>query len=85
MKDLPSQEFYAPGSLLTVQLDTTNPLALGLPSEIAVWNEHSPAWQTEAPAVARYPESNLLASGWLLGGKASRRAAAPCRCLWGAE
>lgn len=61
------REFYAPGSLLNVVLDTNHPLALGLPREIAVWSELSPAWSTEEAAVARYPTAEILASGWLLG------------------
>jgi len=61
------REFYAPGSLLNVVLDTRHPLALGLPREIAIWSEQSPAWSTEAGAVARYPTAQILAAGWLLG------------------
>jgi hypothetical protein len=61
------REFYAPGSLLNVVLDTKHPLALGLPREIVVWSEQSPAWSAEAGAVARYPGAKILASGWLLG------------------
>jgi len=61
------REFYAPGSLLKVVLDTRHPLALGLPREIAIWSEQSPAWSTEAGAVARYPTAQILAAGWLLG------------------
>jgi len=73
---LSNQQFYSPGSLLRVNLEAGHPLALGLPAEVTVWSEHSPAWQTEHPAVARYPEANLLASGWLLGeGHLARQAA----------
>jgi hypothetical protein len=61
------REFYAPGSLLNVELDANHPLALGLPREIALWSEHSPAWTTEEATVARYPAAQILASGWLLG------------------
>ena len=33
-----------------------------------IWVEGSPAWDADAKAaVAKYPESNVLASGWLLG------------------
>ena len=64
-----SREFYAPGSLLNVVLDTKHPLALGLPREIAIWSEHSPAWTSGDSAVARYPAAQILASGWLLGEK----------------
>ncbi len=62
-------EFYSPGSLLNVRLDTSSPLAYGVPAELAIWSERSPAWDTQLPAVARYPESGLLASGWLVGEK----------------
>ena len=69
LEGVPEREFYAPGSLLNVVLDTRSPLALGLPREIAVWSEHSPAWEADETAVARYPDTQILASGWLLGEK----------------
>jgi hypothetical protein len=62
-----NRDFYSPGSLLRVNL-TRHPLTLGLPDEIAIWSEHSPAWETAERVVARYPEGDLLSSGWLLGG-----------------
>jgi hypothetical protein len=64
-----SNEFYSPGSLLNVKVDTRSPLAYGVPPEIAIWSEHSPAWDTQLPVVARYPDSRVLASGWLVGEK----------------
>ena len=64
-----NREFYAPGSLLNVTLEPGSPLTVGLPREIAVWSEHSPAWEASAGAVARYPDAQILASGWLLGEK----------------
>jgi len=64
-----SSEFYSPGSLLNVKVDVRSPLAYGIPSEIAIWNEQSPAWDTQLPVVARYPDSGILASGWLVGEK----------------
>ena len=66
---VPNSEYYSPGSLLNVRIDTRHPLALGLPENIAIWSEQSPAWETGESAPARYPESKLLASGWLLGEK----------------
>lgn len=71
-----STEFYSPGSLLNAKVDTHSPLAYGVPAEIAIWSEHSPAWDTQLPVVARYPDAGLLASGWLVGEKviASRAA-----------
>lgn len=68
-RDGGAAEYYSPGSLLNVKLQTGHPLSYGLPAEITVWSEHSPAWETELPVVARYPESGILASGWLLGEK----------------
>ena len=68
-----NKDFYSPGSLLNVTLDTHSPLAYGLPPAIAIWSEGSPAWDVAAGApehvVARYVKSGVLASGWLLGSK----------------
>jgi hypothetical protein len=69
VRGLPEREFYAPGSLLFARVDVHDPLALGLPREAAIWSEHSPAWETAERVPVRYPEANLLASGWLLGEK----------------
>jgi hypothetical protein len=69
VKEIGNREFYVPGSLLNATLDTRHPLALGLPADLTIWNEHSPAWETSEPVVARYQDANLLASGWLLGEK----------------
>jgi hypothetical protein len=63
-----NRDFYCPGSLLNVSLDTSSPLAYGLPPTIAVWSERSPAWDSQG-AVARYTGNSVLASGWLLGEK----------------
>ena len=66
-------EFYAPGSLISVQFDRASPLAAGLTSPSSVvWFEDSPTFDvtdpTRATVVARYPASgDPLASGWLLG------------------
>jgi hypothetical protein len=60
-------EYFSPGSLLRVQLAAQHPLTLGLPSEITIWSEQSPAWEPQPDSVARYPENHILASGWLLG------------------
>jgi len=64
-----TDEFYSPGSLLNAHADTASPLAYGVPSDLAIWSEQSPAWETQLPVVVRYAESHVLASGWLLGEK----------------
>ena len=68
LKGVSTKDFYSPGSLLNVSVDTNHPLALGMPKEFTIWSEGSPAWQAEdSQTVVRYPESKLLASRWLLG------------------
>jgi len=71
LQGVATKDFYSPGSLLNVTLDTKSPLAYGMPDKITVWSEQSPAWDisVEARVVARYPGSAVLASGWLLGEK----------------
>jgi hypothetical protein len=66
-----NRDFYSPGSMLNVSLDKAHPLSYGLPEAVTIWSEGSPAWDVPegAKAVAKYPESGVLASGWLLGEK----------------
>ena len=70
LRGVATKDFYSPGSLLNVSLDTKSPLAYGMPREITIWSEQSPTWEADAgQVVARYPSNRLLASGWLLGEK----------------
>jgi hypothetical protein len=65
-----NREFYAPGSLLNLRVEP-HPLTFGLPPEMPVWFENGPAFEVSGRdrAVGIYPETGLLASGWLLGEK----------------
>jgi hypothetical protein len=77
---LPRTEFYVPGSILRIELDTTHPVAQGMPKETIAWAEDSPVFEVvedpnaTVPAsnvriIASYPvDKNPLLSGWLLGG-----------------
>jgi hypothetical protein len=74
--DLKRTEFYAPGSILRIELDTAHPVAAGMPRESIAWVEDSPAFEFDARdsdrvrVVARYPiDRDPLLSGWLLGGR----------------
>ena len=68
LSGLNSRDYYCPGSLLNVRLAEGHPLGLGLPRDLAIWNETSPAWEvTGGTSVASYRPKDLLASGWLLG------------------
>jgi hypothetical protein len=82
--DLKRTEFYCPGSILRTVIDTTNPVAKGMPRESIAWVEDSPVFEVEpgpsaarARVVARYPETGTpLLSGWLLGAERIRGKAA---------
>ncbi|HVX39972.1 MAG TPA: M14 family zinc carboxypeptidase [Gemmatimonadaceae bacterium] len=79
---VPNTAFYAPGSLLAVDLDRGSPIARGVTAPVpSVWFEGSQAFQitdsSSATAVARYPaHGDPLLSGWLLGGAKLNGAAA---------
>lgn len=67
-------EFFCPMSILGVEVDTEHALGLGLQKKVAVVFSDSPAFSTWIPrepwqrrVVARYPEREILESGWLLG------------------
>jgi hypothetical protein len=79
VKDVDNSDYYVPGSLLNVRL-ARHPLTYGLPREITIWSQHSPAFEPNKPngakPVATYNQSGILESGWLLGeGYLSRKAA----------
>ncbi|MBI4473902.1 MAG: hypothetical protein HY646_14640 [Acidobacteria bacterium] len=63
------QDFYVPGSLLKVVLDTDNPIAYGMPRETPVFFQHNAAFEVSgnAKSVGEYPLVNPLMSGWILG------------------
>ncbi len=64
-------DFYVPGSILRVEIDPATAIGYGMPREAAAFFINSPAFDVQAASgvdvVARYPASNLLLSGWLLG------------------
>jgi hypothetical protein len=69
---VPSTQYYSPGSILRASADTGTPLTWGLPSDLDVYSDGSPAFSVSAGASGvttpvTYPASNLLRSGWLLG------------------
>jgi hypothetical protein len=70
LEGLKEQELYIPGSILSVNVDETHPLGFGFDREASVMFLHSPAFKVkEGYAAAKYPESNPLLSGWILGEK----------------
>ncbi len=77
LEGIPSKDFYCPGSILKIKLDTGNPLTAGVPTlegtrdESIAWAETGPAFETtsdRAKIVARFADAKeILLSGWLLG------------------
>jgi hypothetical protein len=64
--------WFAPGSLLRVQWDTTHPVAWGMPGESAIFYARSPVLELlpdaqDVRVIARYPERNILLSGYAQG------------------
>jgi hypothetical protein len=95
LKGVSSQDYYAPGGLLRVAYDPSQPLAWGMPKEGVVFVENGPAFEEEGSreegeeqpppgptgrpqprVIARFPDREVLYSGWLLGEpKIARKAA----------
>jgi hypothetical protein len=76
---LPRTDFYVPGSILRIEVDTKNPIAKGMPRDSIAWAEDSPVFEIipessgevspeQVHVVAWYPKDKTpLLSGWLLG------------------
>ncbi len=70
---LGSEEFYAPGTIFRLQLDTGHPLTRNMPEETIAWFQRSPAFAVSDTSsikiVGRYPDDpdDVLLSGWVLG------------------
>ncbi|HEY5884912.1 MAG TPA: M14 family zinc carboxypeptidase [Pyrinomonadaceae bacterium] len=87
--DVPEKEFFVPGSILKIDLDTTHPLAKNMPRQSIAWVEDSPVFEVNDDArnvrvIARYPSTgNPLLSGWLLGADRLKGKAAMVEVLMG--
>ncbi|MFQ5638756.1 MAG: M14 metallopeptidase family protein [bacterium] len=72
LKNVNAAEFFCPGSLLHIEVDQSEPVAYGMPSQAAAMFVNSPAlrplhWRQRTGVPASYPASNPLLSGWILG------------------
>ena len=77
------EEFYAPGVMLNIMIDTNHPIGWGMPPRAAAFFKHSPAFKSGIPSgkldrqvVAYYPDEPLLQSGWIIGEKLLYRTSA---------
>ena len=76
-------KFSCPGSILRVKVDNKLPIGYGMPGEAAIMFYRSMALSTRTPSegwdrkvVARFPEDDILLSGWLFGEDVIARKAA---------
>ncbi|MEX2156602.1 MAG: M14 family metallopeptidase [Gemmatimonadales bacterium] len=66
------EDFYAPGSIFRLELDTTHAIARGRPRETVGWFQGGPAFElldsTVARVIGRWPgdPARVLLSGWVL-------------------
>ncbi|MGI8844505.1 MAG: M14 family metallopeptidase [Gemmatimonadaceae bacterium] len=73
-RELPREKYYIPGSLLEVRVDSTAPLAAGMPSRAIVMFDNSPVFRLTPSAtvagirpVAWFDTAAPLRSGWAWG------------------
>jgi hypothetical protein len=73
-RGLRRDQHFAPGTILRIQVDTTNPMGSGMAAETYGFYSNSPffalaeGFDALKPTVlARYPNQQIVASGWLRG------------------
>jgi hypothetical protein len=74
LKNLEPTEWFCPGSTLMTRVDNSHTLAYGMPEEALVLSWESPAFNVipsesneDYEIVVKYPKSEILRSGWLIG------------------
>src|SRR6266571_4548111 len=72
LEAVPDEDFYAPGSIFRLDLDSTEPVARGMPHQTAAWFQGGPAFDvldsSVVKVIGRWPDDpeKLLLSGWVL-------------------
>ncbi len=73
LDNLKRADFYCPGSILSLDVDRTNPLAKSFGDKAAAYFINSSAFEitdvSRVKSVATYAKKDALLSGWLLGEK----------------
>jgi hypothetical protein len=87
LKGLKRNEFYNPGSIVRLEVDTKNALAKNLKRETAAYFINSAAYEitdnSKIESVAKYAGSDSLLSGWTLGEKYMNGKTALARAAYG--
>jgi hypothetical protein len=73
-RTLTREQHFAPGTIVNLQVDTTNPVGWGAAADTYGFYNNSPFFQLvegfpsqKVSVVARYPNAEVRASGWLRG------------------
>jgi hypothetical protein len=65
---LTHSEFFGPGSLLSIEVDTDHPIGFGMPDRAAALYMNGPGYRVEkGTVVAKFSAESTLLSGWLIG------------------
>jgi hypothetical protein len=71
---LTREQHFAPGTIVNVEIDTTNPIGYGVAPRTYGFYNNSPFFNLvegfasqKVSVIARYPNSEVVASGWLKG------------------
>jgi hypothetical protein len=71
---LTRDQHFAPGTILRVEVDSSQPIGYGMPSRTYGFYNNSPFFalvegfaSQRATVIARYPNTDIVASGWLKG------------------
>jgi hypothetical protein len=70
LENVKTTDFYCPGSLLALEVDTTQPIARGMTRSVDAYFINSSAFEatdSNVRVIARYAKEGVLRSGWLLG------------------
>jgi hypothetical protein len=73
-RQLPTEKYYVPGSVLRVAVDTTAPIAHGITNPVDVFFDNSPVFELQPEAIVKgvrpvawFDSSTPLRSGWAYG------------------
>jgi len=71
---LTRDQHFAPGTILNIEVDTAHPLGFGMPAQTTGFYNNSPFFSVgegfssqKVSVIARYPNTGVVASGWLKG------------------
>ncbi|MBE3133046.1 MAG: hypothetical protein IMZ55_06210 [Acidobacteria bacterium] len=73
-RGLTREQHFAPGTIVRIQVDTASPIGYGLPADTSGFYNNSPFFtigdgfaSQKVSVVARYPNADIVGSGWLKG------------------